>query len=67
MSVTIVETNPVSKRYTSTIAIRPYVDMSKSNMGLEKYDQALFDGVVHEEQLACLEQNGIKRYLTGLR
>jgi hypothetical protein len=66
MSVTIVETNPVSKRYTSTIAIRPYVDMSKSNMGLEKYDQALFDGVVHEEQLACLEQNGIKRYLTGL-
>lgn len=66
MSVTIVETNPASKRYTSTIAVRPYVDTSKSNMGLEKYDQALFDGVVHEEQLACLEQNGIKRYVTGL-
>lgn len=66
MSVTLVETNPVSKRYNSNIAIRPYVDGSKSNMGLEKYDLALFDGIFHEEQLACLEMNGIKRYLTGL-
>lgn len=66
MSVTLVETNPVAKRYTSTIAIRPYVDNAKSNMGLEKYEQALFDGIFHEEQLACLEINGIKRYLTGL-
>lgn len=66
MSVTIVETNPISKKYTSTIAIRPYVDASKSNMGLEKYELALFDGIFHEEQLACLEVNGIKRYLTGL-
>jgi hypothetical protein len=66
MSVTLVETNPVSKRYNSNIAIRPYVDGSKSNMGLEKYDLALFDGIFHEEQLACLEINGIKRYLTGL-
>lgn len=66
MSVTIVETNPVSKRYTSTIAIRPYVDNGKANMGLEKYELALFDGIFHEEQLACLEVNGIKRYVTGL-
>jgi hypothetical protein len=66
MSVTIVETNPVSKKYNSTIAIRPYVDVSKPNMGLEKWDLALFDGIFHEEQLACLEQNGIKRYVTGL-
>jgi len=66
MSVTIVETNPVNKRYTSTIAIRPYVDSSKGNMGLEKYELALFDGIFHEEQLACLEINGVKRYLTGL-
>jgi hypothetical protein len=35
-------------------------------MGLEKYELALFDGIFHEEQLACLEVNGIKRYLTGL-
>lgn len=66
MSVTLVETNPVSKKYTSTIAIRPYVDSTKSNMGLEKYELALFDGIFHEEQLACLEVNGIKRYVTGL-
>lgn len=66
MSVTIVETNPATKKYTSTIAIRPYVDLLKSNMGLEKYDLALFDGIFHEEQLACLEINGIKRYVTGL-
>jgi hypothetical protein len=26
----------------------------------------LFEGVFHEEQLACLEYNGIKRYVTGL-
>ena len=66
MSITIVETTPVGKQYTSTIAIRPYVDATKSNMGLEKYDLALFDGVFHEEQLACLEINGIKRWVTGL-
>lgn len=66
MSVTIVETIPVSKQYTSTIAIRPYVDTTRSNMGLEKYEIALFDGIFHEEQLACLEMNGIKRYVTGL-
>jgi hypothetical protein len=35
-------------------------------MGLEKYELALFDGIFHEEQLACLEVNGIKRYVTGL-
>ena len=35
-------------------------------MGLEKYGMTLFDGVFHEEQLACIEVNGIKRYLTGL-
>ncbi|MEI6886907.1 MAG: hypothetical protein WCK31_01565 [bacterium] len=66
MSVTIVETNPANKKYVSTIAIRPYVDPQRGNMGLEKYDQALFDGIFHEEQLACLEINGIKRWVTGL-
>ena len=66
MSITIVETNPTNKRYNSTIAIRPYVDAARSNMGLEKYELALFDGIFHEEQLACLEVNGIKRYVTGL-
>lgn len=64
MSITIVEPYPVNKR--STIAIRPFFDQGVENMGLEKYGLSLFDGAFHEEQLACLEINGIKRYLTGL-
>jgi hypothetical protein len=48
------------------IAIRPYFDPSVSNMGLEKYQMSLMDGVYHEEQIACLELNGVKRYVTGL-
>jgi hypothetical protein len=35
-------------------------------MGLETYGLSLHDGVFHEESLACLEMNGVKRYLTGL-
>ena len=26
----------------------------------------IYDGVYHEENLACLEMNGVKRYITGL-
>jgi hypothetical protein len=63
-SVTIVERYPQNKR--STIAIRPFFDEKVDNMGLQKYGLSLFDGAFHEEQLACLEINGIKRYLTGL-
>lgn len=64
MSVTIVERYPQNKR--STIAIRPFFDPNVDNMGLQKYGLSLFEGAFHEEQLACLEINGIKRYLTGL-
>lgn len=64
MSVTIVEGYAVNKK--STIAVRPYFESRVENMGLEKYGLSLFDGAFHEEQLACLEINGIKRYLTGL-
>jgi len=63
-NVTIVEKYPQNKR--SSIAVRPYFESAKDNMGLEKYGLSLFDGAFHEEQLACLEMNGIKRYLTGL-
>jgi len=63
-TVTMVEKYPQNKK--SSIAIRPFFDPSMSNMGLEKYGLSLFDGAFHEEQLACLEINGIKRYLTGL-
>ncbi len=49
-----------------TIAIRPYFDSSRANMGLENYGMSLHEGVWHEESLACLELNGVKRYVTGL-
>lgn len=48
------------------ISVRSYFDPNISNMGLEKYGISLYDGVMHEEQLACIETNGISRYLTGL-
>jgi hypothetical protein len=63
-SVTIVEKYPQNKK--SSIAIRPYFDPIVDNMGLQKYGLSLFDGAFHEESIACLEINGIKRYLTGL-
>ena len=62
---TMVET-PATKEQKTTIAIRPYFDARVENMGLENYGLSLFDGVKHNEQLACLEINGITRYLTGL-
>jgi hypothetical protein len=51
---------------TSQVKIKPYFDRSVSNMGLEDYGITLFDGVKHMEQLACIERNGIVRYVTGL-
>lgn len=58
------------ERYAETkrspIAIKPYFDDRIANMGLEKYGMSLYEGVKHMEQLACLEFNGIKRYITGL-
>tara|TARA_R100001126_G_C4871334_1_gene173212 strand:+ start:253 stop:1353 length:1101 start_codon:yes stop_codon:yes gene_type:complete len=48
-----------------TIAIRPYVTDSE-NMGLENYSMSLYDNVYHEEQLTCLDVNGVRRYITGL-
>jgi hypothetical protein len=61
---TIIEKYQENK--SKSIAIRPYFDQTMDNMGLEKYNLTLFDNVYHEEQLACLEYNGIKRYVTGL-
>lgn len=64
MSVSIVST-PYDVK-SGNISVRPYFDPNVSNLGLEKYGISLYDGVFHEEQLACIERNGIKRYLTGL-
>ncbi|BCV01351.1 MAG: hypothetical protein CM15mV42_0270 [uncultured marine virus] len=60
---TIVEKYQQSK--SRAVAIRPF-NPSKQNMGLENYGMSLHDGVYHEETLACLEINGVKRYVTGL-
>lgn len=51
---------------SGVVTIRPYFDPSVENMGLEKYGLSLWEGVFHEEQLAMVEINGIKRYVTGL-
>ena len=61
---TIVEKYQQGKQ--KTIAVRPFFNQTKQNMGLENYGMALHDGVWHEENLACLELNGVKRYVTGL-
>jgi hypothetical protein len=62
---TMVEVGVGSIKKTS-IAVRPYFDKQASNMGLEDYGMSLYDGITHNEQLACLENNGIIRYITGL-
>tara|TARA_R110000787_G_scaffold270225_1_gene377160 strand:- start:4311 stop:5396 length:1086 start_codon:yes stop_codon:yes gene_type:complete len=62
--VTMIEKYQEGK--SQSIAIRTYFDGASENMGLESYSMSLFDGVVHEEELSCLEVNGIKRYITGL-
>lgn len=51
---------------TGKITIRPFIDATKENMGLEKYNMAVFPGTHHEEQLAAIERNGVIRYITGL-
>jgi hypothetical protein len=63
---TIVEEHNHAQKLGSKISIRPYATESDDNMGLRDYGMVLFEGVFHEEQLACLERNGIKRYITGL-
>lgn len=63
MQLTISKRN----RQTSTrdIKISPYVQ-NVENMGLEKYQKVVFDGVTQEEGIIKLEENGVVRYVTGL-
>lgn len=61
---TIVEKYQQNKNHS--IAVKVFFDPNRDNMGLQNYGMTLFEGVFHDEQLACLEINGIKRYLTGL-
>lgn len=49
-----------------SISIRPFVDNTVENMGLENYGMAVYPGTFQEEQLAAIERNGVVRYITGL-
>ena len=51
---------------TGSISVKPFFDPNVSNMGLEAYGMSLHEGVFQEEDLACIERNGVKRYVTGL-
>lgn len=66
MSEVLIETPTPQTGKKALPTIRPYVDKSIFNLGLERYNLALHDGTFHEEQLMCLEVNGIRRYVTGL-
>lgn len=57
------------RSYSSAdIVIKPYInpDEPRENMGLEKYNQVLFEGTMHEQQLRCTIINNVTRYVTGL-
>lgn len=63
----IIEKHNTLKR-GSSISIKPYADPSVSNMGLERYNMALFEGVIQEESIIYLDPTGSgkRRYITGL-
>lgn len=48
------------------VSVRPYINPSVENMGLERHDMVLHQGTTHKEFLTCLEVHGIRRHLTGL-
>lgn len=52
--------------FADKISIRPFFEEGKENMGLEKHGMVLFPNCIQEEQLTCIDQNGIVRYVTGL-
>jgi hypothetical protein len=53
-------------RGIGSIAVRPYVNPKKENMGLEKYGYVLFPGTHQMEDMACVTFRGKLRYLNGL-
>jgi hypothetical protein len=63
-----IEPDHFSKVFSNVgrISIKPFIDSTKENMGLEQYGMAVFPGTHHEEQIAALEINGVVRYVTGL-
>jgi len=47
------------------ISIKPFVS-GEENMGLEKYNEALFPGIFQVDRMGCEDKNGYKTYFTGL-
>ena len=66
MSFVKVDTLSQDHKKKSKVSIRPFVAEGKDNMGLSIHNMVVFDGIVHEEPIACIEHNGIKRYVNGL-
>jgi hypothetical protein len=58
----------LKEKYESVgrIAIRPFCDPTKSNMGLEEYNMVVFPGTYQMEEMACVTYRGKLRYLNGL-
>jgi hypothetical protein len=59
----VAEQKIVRKRISKVI---PYLDGKSSNFGLAEYKEVIAPTAVRTEYLACLEVNGVPRYLTGL-
>lgn len=51
---------------SNKVSIKPFIEKGKSNQGLEKYGQALFDGTAHTYDIAAVEEGNTVRYITGL-
>jgi len=66
MEYSHVETLSNDHKKNAKISIRPFVPEDDANMGLRGYDMVVFEGIVHEEPLACIEHHGVKRYINGL-
>jgi hypothetical protein len=55
-----------SYKQAGRIAIRPFSDPTKTNMGLEEYNMVVFPGIFQIETMACITYKGKLRYLNGL-
>ncbi len=50
----------------SQVAIRPFLNEELDNHGLTKEGLVVADNCTHAQALACLDNNGVKTYITGL-
>lgn len=55
-----------SYKNVGRIAVRPFCDPTKPNMGLEEYNMVVFPGTFQMENMACIMYKGKLRYLNGL-